>query len=985
MEKALSKCDHEPAHLIPLIQNVGVLIAFRSGGTDSSKVLQVSANCQAYGLPNPEELLGASFFSIFASETADLLQKLLDRNVGESLQRPCTTRTISDPSQLPRAKDYRAGDEKISAWWEEFYTNIDAKLYLDALNENRNAASVIEGTGGLLFNGIPVVVRVFAVNHGSRELLVAEIENAKDSGCNYSEIEKHLVDLGATWRRLHACLSLEDMHDEITLIIAEELKYDRTMFYKFNENLDGSVVSEVVSAQSQLRPKTFKGLRFPASDIPKQARALMQRAVVRHTFGITRPPVELVPSVIDRMPLDLTDSRFRQGSLLHVKYLRNMGVESTTIIAITVAGRLYGMVACHNSEAKQLTSPVYQKLKLISSVMQASVEQAMNQRRRELLAVLEKNMIPRELSNKESPDEVLRQISFELCNILQARCLWIGTLSQTGSVTSSRSTFGNTTLSPRVSQQILQVILSELPVQSVLTLSSVCTDAPKLWKRVLELEKRGEVCASDFCGLAVIRSSTFILVFVRAAVEQEMSWAGEETTSKGARGTNILKPRHSFEKYLVKYKHRSAPWSTIDQDMMEYLYSPLLVMLQEVYESKKSVTEAFISRMSHELRTPFNAILGTLELIAQERGLPQYTRSLLQTATLSTECILSILDDILLLSKSEARSVELDKKIFHLDDFLGHLRMLFGQGEKKACKVSVQRIGESSDLLFGDGLRLLQVFINLISNAVKFGRGEDDHVEVTARTFTGYGDVISAIRVSRFAGANKYVTSHTLAEITEIVMKKRQNTPVYLYVSVKDNGIGVSQSDLHLLFQPFQQVITGEVKSHQGTGLGLSICSSLCATMDGIIWCSIPEDESTFGCSFDFVVQLSFPTQEEIEKHGVQKLQDLFTRAHSRVEFHLKRHQASIAPDVQNSGIKGVHAPPTHTRDKVLIAEDNETNLMLLQGMVKKVLPTGTILVARDGIEAVHIWKLHAGSIMCCLFDLHMPEASGLDAAREGK
>jgi light-regulated signal transduction histidine kinase (bacteriophytochrome) len=132
--------------------------------------------------------------------------------------------------------------------------------------------------------------------------------------------------------------------------------FDRVMVYRFDDEWNGEVVAETASANA---PARFIGLRFPATDIPAQARALFLRNRVRQIVDVDAAPVPLVPDrhPASGAPLDLSDARARAVSPIHLEYLRNMGVRASLTIALIVRDTLWGLIACHHYGGPHYVSP----------------------------------------------------------------------------------------------------------------------------------------------------------------------------------------------------------------------------------------------------------------------------------------------------------------------------------------------------------------------------------------------------------------------------------------------------------------------------------------------------------------------------------------------------------------------------------------------------------------------------------------------------
>jgi signal transduction histidine kinase/CheY-like chemotaxis protein/HPt (histidine-containing phosphotransfer) domain-containing protein len=243
---------------------------------------------------------------------------------------------------------------------------------------------------------------------------------------------------------------------------------------------------------------------------------------------------------------------------------------------------------------------------------------------------------------------------------------------------------------------------------------------------------------------------------------------------------------------------------------------------QELEREYRLIEEAaqakgeFLAHMSHEIRTPMNAILGYLHLALDEE-LPAGVMEYLQKIERSGRSLLELLDDVLDLSKVEAGMLELERRPFRVMDVLQEVTELLGQTAKtKALSLAVLREEAGPALLLGDPLRLRQVLLNLVGNALKFT--ERGHVQVS---------------VERLA--------QTQGELQ-------------LRFTVQDTGIGMSPVQVARLFAPFTQADSSTTRRFGGTGLGLAISRRLVELMEGRIWA-----ESSPGQGSRFQFTAAFP------------------------------------------------------------------------------------------------------------------------------
>ena len=248
--------------------------------------------------------------------------------------------------------------------------------------------------------------------------------------------------------------------------------------------------------------------------------------------------------------------------------------------------------------------------------------------------------------------------------------------------------------------------------------------------------------------------------------------------------------------------------------------------LMQVEEASQSKT-TFLSRMSHEIRTPMNGIIGMLALAEGKMQKQDPAMQYLDKANEISAHLLSLINDILDMSRIEAGKVELENKPFSLRAMGDKLYDMFAKTlDARGIRYAVNFEGVTVDWLLGDELRLSQIMINLLSNAVKF---------------TEQGEIVVTIRQMMLREGN-----------------------VDLLLRVHDTGQGMDPNFVYRIFRPFEQESIETGKKYGGTGLGMAITDQLVHLMGGQILV-----ESLPGKGSDFTVYLTLPQAEADEQASV--------------------------------------------------------------------------------------------------------------------
>ena len=567
------------------------------------------------------------------------------------------------------------------------------------------------------------------------------------------------------------------------------------LIYRFGEDWDGTVIAE---DRDGALP-SYLGLRFPASDIPAQARELYRLNRVRIIPDADYAPVPVQGGPAEAPTIDLSASVLRSVSPVHLEYMRNMGTLASMSVSILVEGRLWGLVSCHHATPRLVTLQVRNAcdfLAQVTALQIGALARTAEAGRRVELAAVQGELIARMARERRFADGLARRPSS-----------WLALAGAGGAAAVVDGEVTTAGLTPDRTQ-ILDLVdwLNRNERSEVFA-------TPALAQSFSPAEAYMEVAS----GLLALRTSqlhpSYVLWF-RPEVVQEVTWGGDPNKAVET-ATGRLTPRTSFAQWKEKVRGRSQPWDiAVVETARGFRNAILNVVLRQAEERAELAgelqrsnreLEAFSYSISHDLRAPFRHIVGYAELLQEREGeldatSSRYVRSIRDSAISAARLV----DDLLQFSKVGRATLSTGR--VDMNKLVAEARRSL-EPDLEGREIE-WRIGELPPA-FGDAAMLRQTLVNLISNAAKYTR------------------------------------LRPLARI-DVYAEHRGEETVY---TVTDNGVGFDMAYAGKLFGVFQRLHRAE--EFEGTGIGLAIAQRVVERHGGRIWAEGALDR---GAAFHFAL-----------------------------------------------------------------------------------------------------------------------------------
>ncbi|KAJ6439692.1 putative phytochrome-like histidine kinase [Purpureocillium lavendulum] len=804
----LQQCEDEPIHTPGAVQGFGVLLAFREEQDGSFAVRYVSENSENMLGYSPKQLFRLkSFMDILTEEQQDNLLDHIDFIRDEDADP-----AINGPEVLSLSIRPPKSRKNIKLWCAIHINPAHPDLIIcefelddDHMYPLRPVDEMTPDAPHDTLHSNPTLEEIEAsteiLSKPLRILRSARKRRGEQGAMQVFDIMSQVQEQLASAPNLDTFLKI------LVGIVKELTGFHRVMIYQFDGSFNGKVVTELVDTSQTL--DLYKGLHFPASDIPRQARELYKINKVRLLYDRDLETARIVCRTQEDLenPLDMTHAYLRAMSPIHIKYLANMAVRSSMSISINAFNELWGLIACHSygPHGMRVSFPIRKMCRLVGDTASRNIERLSYASRLQARKLI--NTAPTD----KNPSGYIIASSDDLLKLFDAD---FGLLSIKG----------ETKIMGAIehSQEALAMLeyLRMRKLTSVLTSQDIREDFPDL---------RYPPGFQVIAGLLYVPLSVGgvdFIVFFRKGQVKEVKWAGnpyEKTIRQGTSG--YLEPRTSFKTWRETVIGKCREWNE------EQVETAAVLCLVYAMQSSK-LTRLLLANSAHEVRTPLNAIINYLE-IALEGTLDKETRENLARSHSASKSLIYVINDLLDLTKTEEGQNLIKDEIFDLTACVQEATDPFYiDAKRKGIEYKVTSHPGLPRFVHGDGRRIRQVISNITANAVAHTQSGSVHVDL----------FVSDVRDGQ----------------------------AIIDIAVADSGAGMNSQQLDTLFRDLEQVSTEEMETGDPTdqsdkphntrtlGLGLAIVARIVRNMDGQLRLKSEEGQGS-----RFVVQLPFLLPDE--------------------------------------------------------------------------------------------------------------------------
>lgn len=582
---------------------------------------------------------------------------------------------------------------------------------------------------------------------------------------------------------LHALLDARTL-DELAQSAVDAFRrltgFERVMLYRFDDDGHGSVNAEACDAA--LEP--YLGLHYPASDIPRQARALYLQSWLRIIPDARYTPSRIVPALRPDTggPLDLGFSFLRSVSPIHLEYLANMGVRAAMSVSVVVQERLWGLISCiHHSGPRRVSQAVRSTMAALGRVLSLHIDSMLEHadaaRRRGRRGL--QDAVADAVRRGSTGQDVLAALVDSAAQVLPM----LAADGMAALLDEEVHASGRAPAAP-----VVRAIADWLQDRGASPYATATL--PKLFPAALEAKD----VASGVLSFALPGGPHRRVMFFRPEQVRTVFWGGNPRECVELDAATRLHPRRSFEKWKEEVRCSSAPWTSSDLEAAEELRHGLLEidLARQVALERQAVStrDEMVAVVSHDLRNPLNVIhLQARLLQCQEKSAD--IQGPLARINRAIGRMDALVRDLLDLAKIESGRFGLHRRPEPVGDIVAENVALVAP-LASAKRITLREEVRAGGDVLADRERVFQVLSNLLGNAIKF---------------TPHGGAITV-------GAEQH-------EGEDVVV-----------FTVRDTGPGIPADDLPHVFDRYW---VKRRAGQEGTGLGLYIAKGIVEAHGGRI------------------------------------------------------------------------------------------------------------------------------------------------------
>jgi chemotaxis family two-component system sensor kinase Cph1 len=624
----------------------------------------------------------------------------------------------------------------------------------------------------------------------------------------------------ASINRLESTKNLREFSPIIVQEVQKVTDFDRVMLYKFNDDGHGYIIAEEKIAELE----TYLGLLYPESDIPKSARKLFIENSIRLIPDANFEPVEIFPvnNPVTDGPVDLTKSSLRIAANCHVEYLQNMGVGAYLTISLIKDQKLWGLIACHHQTPKYVSYELRKVCEFLGRVIFSEIsarEETEDYNYRINLTYIQ-TLLVEYMSQEDNFIDGLVKNQPNLLDLTSAK--------------GAAVCFGEnyTLIGETPKEEDLNFLVEWL--RNNVKAEVFSTDSlPRLYPDSIRFKK----IASGLLAIPIAQGN-YILWF-RPEVIQTVNWGGDPNKAfefNQLQENLRLCPRKSFELWKETVRLTSLPWRFVEIKAALELRKAIvniilrqgdeLAQLAHDLERSNAELKKFAYVASHDLQEPLNQVANYVQLLEMryEAELDEDAKEFINYAVEGVSLMQTLIDDVLAYSKVDTQAIT-----FQATEVESSLEGALSNLRNRISETKTIITHDSLPTVMADGTQLMQLFLNLVGNAIKFRSNEPPQIHIGAERLE------------------------------------------YKWLfSVRDNGIGIDPQFSERIFIIFQRLHTRD--EYPGTGMGLAICKKIIECHRGRIWV-----ESQLGQGATFYFTIPVGGRERERRKGRNTENNLFS------------------------------------------------------------------------------------------------------------